>query len=99
VKGKTRPGWLATCRQLSDPSGREAGAAFLPATGQNFSAAKGGHPRAETVSALAVQIAGLKSAFHGGVIRKAKTALETKGCGGGRKPRTVRGMRGSVNTA
>jgi len=32
------------------------------------------------MGALAVQIARLKSAFHGEITRKAKSALETKGC-------------------
>jgi hypothetical protein len=93
---KTRPNSFAVCKRCTeenpagltrnaapifDPSGRETGAAFLPAAGQHLAAAASCHPRAKTVGALAVQIAGLKSAFHGEVTRKAKSALETKGCG------------------
>jgi len=93
---KTRPNSVGVCKRcrgvnpagfarnaapIVDPSGRETGAAFLPTACQDLAAAASCHPRTKTVGALAVQIARLKSAFHGEVTRKAKSALETKGCG------------------
>jgi hypothetical protein len=45
--------------------GSEALATFGTTTGQNLASAFSGHAGTETVGALALQYAGLKSSFHG----------------------------------
>jgi len=51
----------------ADSLRREARAALGAPAGEHFAAGGGGHTGAETVSALAVQVAGLKSSFHTGL--------------------------------
>jgi hypothetical protein len=50
---------------MARPSNSELLATFSAAAGQNGTAIFGGHPGTETMSTLALQIAGLKCSFHG----------------------------------
>ena len=65
-------------RARPNPLRREAGAAFRAPTCKNFSSGAGRHAGAESVRALAVQIAGLKSSLHDRVPRTGKSTWETR---------------------
>ncbi len=111
---KTRPNSFEVCRRCSgenpaglpgnvapnpSPLGRQASATLCTPACENFATGARGHARAKAVGTLAMQIAGLKSAFHACVPGMARVLGKTKGCRSVRERRTVRGVHWSVNTA
>jgi len=62
-------------------SGDQSLPALGAATGDDLAAVGGGHTRTETVGAGAADLAGLVSAFHGGLIGKRSQSVRSSALG------------------